>query len=60
MVRTKTRLSCQQQLDRLCAQLDAQPATLPTDAAGGHWVARAVPRKAKAPATDGRGPAAAG
>jgi hypothetical protein len=51
MVRTKTEASCQRELDRICEQLGAVAVTDPTDAAGRHWVARAVPAPApKAPA----------
>ena len=55
MVRGGSREICQQELDRLCRLLDAQPATQPTDAAGRGWVARAVPMT-KAPTEEpGRG-----
>jgi hypothetical protein len=50
MVRTKSKASCQRELDRICAQLGARPMTLPTDAAGSGWVARAEPDTTKAPA----------
>lgn len=55
MVRTKSKASCQAELDRICRLLGATPATSPTDAAGTGWVARAVPAPAKAPAEEGRG-----
>ena len=54
MVRTKSRAVCQQQLDLICERMGAQPATLPTDAAGTGWVARAVP-VGKAPVREDRG-----
>ena len=63
MVRTKSKASCQRELDLLCERMGARPSTLPTDAAGTGWVARAVPaRTAKAPAADdhGRGPDVSG
>ncbi|MFF7329674.1 hypothetical protein [Streptomyces sp. NPDC008150] len=53
MVRAKTRAACERELARLCTLLDARPATLPTDAAGNSWVARAVP--AASTAADSRG-----
>lgn len=58
MVRTKSRAVCQQQLDLICERMGARPATLPTDAAGTGWVARAVPTT-KAPAEDDHGRALA-
>jgi hypothetical protein len=59
MVRAGSRAACQAELDRMCELLDAQPATLPTDAAGTGWVARAVP-VAKAPVREDRGPGLSG
>ncbi|WP_159050147.1 hypothetical protein [Streptomyces sp. MMG1533] len=56
MVRAKSRAVCQRELDRICLLLDARPATLPTDAAGTGWVARAVPAPTtKAPTRDDSG-----
>lgn len=61
MVRTKSKASCQRELDLLCERMGAVPATLPTDAAGRDWVARAVPDTTKAPTADGgRGPGVSG
>jgi hypothetical protein len=63
MVRTKSKASCQAELDLLCERMGARPSTLPTDAAGTGWVARAVPaRTTKAPAAEdgGRGPGVSG
>lgn len=54
MVRARTRAACQRALDQLCERMDAEPATAPTDAAGSHWVARAVPAPARAPVGDDR------
>lgn len=59
MVRTTSKAACQQELDRICRLLDAVPATLPTDAAGTGWVARAVPA-VKAPVREDRGPSMSG
>lgn len=60
MVKAKSRAACQAQLDRLCALLDAEVVTLPTDAIGRDWIARAVPAT-KAPTADGgRGPVVSG
>lgn len=60
MVRTKTKAACQRELDLLCERMGAEPATTPTDAAGSHWVARAVPRTTKAPVREDRGPVVSG
>lgn len=57
MVRAKSRAVCQQQLDLICERMGARPATLPTNAVGPGWVARAVP-KTKARTEDGPGPSA--
>lgn len=56
MVRTTSKASCQRELDLICERMGARPATLPTDAAGTGWVARAIP-DTKTPATGdgGRG-----
>lgn len=54
MVRATSKAACQHELDRMCELLGAQPATLPTDAAGTGWVARAV-SATKAPADDDHG-----
>lgn len=61
MVRTTSKAACQRELDRICDLLGAVPATVPTDAAGSGWVARAIPAT-RAPAADGggRGPGVAG
>ncbi|MCX5598419.1 hypothetical protein OOK29_09740 [Streptomyces phaeochromogenes] len=56
MVRTKSRASCQRELDLICERMGAVAVTDPTDAAGARWVARAVPRITKAPADGDRGP----
>lgn len=57
MVRTKSKASCQRELDRICRLLGAETATEPTDAAGRGWVARAVPApNTKAPVREDRGP----
>lgn len=58
MVRAKTLASCREQLARLCERMDARVLTNPIDAAGGRWVARAVPRPAPADADDDRESAA--
>ncbi|MET8978548.1 hypothetical protein ABZX85_23310 [Streptomyces sp. NPDC004539] len=42
MVRAKSRETCQDALDRLCAALGARPTLLPSDVVGPGWVARAV------------------
>ncbi|MCX4707073.1 hypothetical protein [Streptomyces sp. NBC_01373] len=55
MVRAKSRAVCQQQLDLICERMGARPATLPTNAVGSAWVARAVPAT-KARTGDGPGP----
>ncbi len=52
MVRAGSKAACQRELDRICDLLGAVPATLPTDAAGTGWVARAIPVP-KAPAENG-------
>lgn len=52
MVRTKSKASCQRELDLICERMGARPSTLPTDAAGSGWVARAVPDTTKAPAAE--------
>lgn len=57
MVRARTEAACKRELARICERMDAEVATDPTDAAGRHWVARAVPRTTKAPTEDDRGPA---
>ncbi|MFJ3984405.1 hypothetical protein [Streptomyces fungicidicus] len=51
MVRGGTRETCQRELDRLCAALDARPTMRPSDSTGRGWVARAVPTQ-KAPTVD--------
>lgn len=56
MVRAGSKADCQAELERMCRLLGAQPATLPTDAAGTGWVARAVATKAPAGDETGRGP----
>jgi hypothetical protein len=53
MVRARTEAACKRELARICERMDAEVATDPTDAAGRHWVARAVPRKTKAFAVTG-------
>ncbi|MCX5336887.1 hypothetical protein [Streptomyces sp. NBC_00140] len=58
MVRAGSRAVCQLQLDLICERMDARPATLPTDAVGSGWVARAVPRMTEARTGDGPGPSA--
>ena len=51
MVRARSRAACQRELDLICERMGAEPLTDPTDAAGRHWVARAVPSPtSKAPA----------
>ncbi|MEV0556250.1 hypothetical protein AB0I27_22710 [Streptomyces sp. NPDC050597] len=61
MVRTKSRASCQRELDLICERMGAVAVTSPTDAAGARWVARAVPRMTQAPAVDDdRGPGVSG
>ncbi|HEY9371885.1 hypothetical protein [Streptomyces sp.] len=55
MVRAKSRAVCQQQLDLICERMGARPATLPTNAIGSGWVARAVPRMTTARTDDGPG-----
>ncbi len=42
MVRAATREQCAERLDELCRLLGAVPTTLPTDAIGPGWVARAA------------------
>jgi len=54
MVRATSKAACQRELDRICLLLEAVPATLPTDAAGTDWVARAV-LVAKAPVREDQG-----
>ncbi|MCX4543791.1 hypothetical protein [Streptomyces sp. NBC_01565] len=51
MVRGSTAAECQRELDRLCRLLGAVATSLPSDALGRGWVARAVPTP-KAPAVD--------
>jgi hypothetical protein len=60
MVRAGIRAACQQELDLICERMGARPATLPTDAAGTGWVARAVPDTKTPTADDGRGPGVSG
>jgi hypothetical protein len=61
MVRAATRAACQRELDLICERMGAEPLTDPTDAAGRHWVARAVPaRTTKAPVREDRGPSVSG
>ena len=50
MVRARSRAACQRELDRICERMGAVSLTDPTDAAGRHWVARAVPAPSGAPA----------
>lgn len=58
MVRAKTLTSCREQLARLCERMDAEAVTEPIDAAGGRWIARAVPRATPGASTgDGPDPA---
>ncbi|WP_143060418.1 hypothetical protein [Streptomyces misionensis] len=57
-VQADTRDECERALQELCTRLGARPATLPTDAVGRGWLARAIPVP---PAADpepghGRGP----
>lgn len=60
MVRAKSRAVCQRELDRICERMGAEPLTDPTDAAGRHWVARAVPAPTTRTPTDGGGPVVSG
>ena len=48
MLRGSTEAECRRELDRLCALLGAVVTSLPSDALGRGWVARAVMPKAPA------------
>jgi hypothetical protein len=52
MVRGRTQEVCQRELDRICQLLGAIPTTLPTDAVGRGWTARAVPTPHPEPAPE--------